>query len=113
MDLRQYFKKRKDIEASIKEEFPFIVSLETTDGGKAGTVIEVSRQEAARAIVEARAVLATEEQKKAYFENEALRRKSVEKADMARRLQIAIISESELLDAVTKPEKEEGPTGSR
>ena len=38
MDLRQYFKKIKDTEASIEDEYPLIVSLETTDGGKPGAL---------------------------------------------------------------------------
>jgi hypothetical protein len=113
MDLKQYFKKLSDTEASIKEDFPLIVSLETEDGGKPGVVSEVSRPEAAKAIVEGRGELADDEQKKTYFEREAARKKSAEKAELSRRLQIAIISESELRDAVTRPEKEEEPKGSR
>jgi hypothetical protein len=113
MDLKQYFKKIKDMEASIDQPYPLVVSLETADGGKPGTVVEVSRQEAAKAIVENRAVLANDEQKEAYFRLEAARRKSAEKADMSRRLQVAIISESELRSAVTKQDKDDGPKGSR
>ena len=47
MDLKNYFKKIRDAEASIEEPFPLIVSLETPDGGKPGAVVEVSRLEAA------------------------------------------------------------------
>jgi hypothetical protein len=113
MDLKQYFKKIRDTEAAIHEQYPLIVSLETPDGGKSGAVIEVSRQEAARAIVENRAVLANDEQGIAYFEREATRKKSVEKAELSRRLQIAILSDSEFRDAVTGPERVDEPTGSR
>jgi hypothetical protein len=112
MDLKQYFKKIKDTETSLEEPYPLVVSLETADGGKAGTVVEVSRREAAKAIVENRAVLANAEQRKAYFEREAARKKVAEKAELSRRLQIAIISDSEVSDAVNKREKEE-PRGSR
>jgi hypothetical protein len=113
MDLKQYFKKVSDIHASIKEQYPLIVSLETSDGGKPGVAVEVSRREAAKAIAEGRAALADEEQKKVYLEQETGRKKFAEKAELSRRLQIAIISESDLRDAVTKPGKEEERKSSR
>jgi hypothetical protein len=113
MDLRQYFKKIKDTELSIEEPYPLIVSLDTTDGGKAGTVVEVSRQEAAKAIVELRALWANGEQKEAYLKQEGERKKSAEKTELSRRLQIAIISDSELRNVGTRPEKDEQPNGSR
>jgi hypothetical protein len=113
MDLKQYFKKINDAEASIAEQYPLIVSLETSDGGRPGTIVEVSRREAAKAIVENRAVLASENQKKAYFEREAASKKLVEKAELSHRLQIAVISDSELRNAVARQEKAEEPKGSR
>jgi hypothetical protein len=113
MDLKQYFKKIKDTEESITEQHPLIVSLETSDGGRAGVVVEVSRREAAKALVEARAVLANDEQKKSYFERETARKKLAEKAELSRRLQIAIISDSELRNVATQQEKEEEPKGLR
>jgi hypothetical protein len=113
MDLKQYFKKIKDTEESIEEQYPLIVSLETSDGGKAGAVVEVSRSEAAKAIVENRAFLANEGHKTAYYSQEAARRKSAEKAELSRRLQIAIISDSELRRVTARQEKEEEPKGSR
>jgi uncharacterized protein YajQ (UPF0234 family) len=113
MDLKQYFKKIKDVEASIEELYPLVISLETPDGGKPGAVIEVSRQEAAKALVEGRAILANAEQKGAHIELEAARKKSAVKAELSRRLQIAIISDSGLRDAAAIDEKEEQPKGSR
>jgi hypothetical protein len=106
MDLKQYFKKIKDTEETIKSPYPLIVSLETTDGGKAGVVVEVTRQEAAKALVDNRAVLATEEQKTEYFEREKARKKSAEKAELSRRLQIAIVSDSVVHEIKATPEKE-------
>jgi hypothetical protein len=113
MDLKQYFKRIKDTETSIDDAFPLVVSLETPDGGKAGAVIEVSRQEAAKAIVEGRAVRADDEQKKEYFEQQAARRTSAEKAELSRRLQIAIISDSDLRNIGARQERDEQPKGSR
>ena len=113
MDLKAYFKKIKDTESSIEELYLLMVSLETPDGGKSGTMVEVSRQEAAKAIVEGRAVRASDEQKEAYWKQEADRKKSAEKAELSRRLQIAIISDSELRSRATAQEKDEQPKGSR
>jgi hypothetical protein len=113
MDLKQYFKKIKDTESSIEELYLLMVSLETADGGKSGTVVEVSRQEAAKAMVEGRAVRASDEQKDAYWKLEAERKKSAEKAEFSRRLQIAIISDSELRNRAAAEEKDDQPKGSR
>ncbi len=113
MDIRQYFKKIRDIEASIKEPYPLIVSADTEDGGKAGTIVEVSKEEAAKAIAEGRAVAASEQQKKDYFEQEARRRQSAEKAELSRRLQIAIISDAEFRHATIKAENQELTKGER
>jgi hypothetical protein len=90
-----------------------MVSLETPDGGKPGAVVEVSRHEAAKAIVENRAVLANDAQKQAHLEQQATRRKLAEKAELSRRLQIAIISDSDVREAVSRKEKVEEPKGSR
>lgn len=111
MDLKQYFKKIKDTEETIASPYPFIVSLDTADGGKAGIVMEVSRHQAAKAIVENRAILATEEQKKAYVERESARKKAIEKADIARRLQIAIVSDPQFRESQSAYEREDEPKG--
>ncbi len=64
MDLRQYFRKLREIENSLVDAYPVVISLETSDGGRAGVVSEVSRETAAKLIIEGRAILASEEQKK-------------------------------------------------
>ena len=62
MDLRAYYQKIREIEKGIAEEFPIVVSRETTDGGKQGTKTEVSRAVAAKLIVEGLAELASPEE---------------------------------------------------
>jgi hypothetical protein len=96
MDLKQYFRKIQTIEASLQEEYPILMSLETPDGGKEGRASEVSRSNAAVMIVEGRAVLATEEEKRQFLETQNIARKAVAAADAARRVQVAIISEADL-----------------
>jgi hypothetical protein len=67
MDLRNYFQKIKEIESTIVELFTLVVSLETGDGGKAGTPTEVSRALAAKMIVEGLVRLADAAEKNAYY----------------------------------------------
>jgi hypothetical protein len=93
VDLRQYFKKIRETEAALAEPFPLVVSLETPEGGKAGVVSEVTRELAAKMFVEGRAALANEQEIHAYFERQAAIKKAAEKADLTRRLQVAIITD--------------------
>jgi hypothetical protein len=90
VDLRQYFKKIRETEAALTDEFPLVVSLENSDGGKPGTISEVSRELAAKSIVEGRAVLANESQKQAYLEQQASHKKAAERAELARRVQVVL-----------------------
>lgn len=96
MDIRQYFRKLREIEAAIAEEFPIVVSLETADGGKPGIASEVSRLSAAKMIVEGRAVLADDTAKAEFRARQIAAREALEKADLARRLQVAIVDQTAL-----------------
>jgi hypothetical protein len=96
MDLKQYFRKIRQIEATLSEIFPIVVSLETPDGGKPGLVTEISRELAAKLIVEGRAVLASEEEKELYRNQQACAKETAEKSELAKRVQIAILSDRDL-----------------
>jgi hypothetical protein len=100
MELKQYFRKVRQIEASLMERFPLVTSLETPDGGKPGLVSEISREQAAKMIVEGRAVLASEEEKELYRQQQAQAKRAAEKAELAKRVQVAIISERDLKDRI-------------
>ena len=104
MDVRQYYRKIREVEAVLTEPYPLLVSLDTPDGGKAGLVSEVSRTLAARMIVEGCAVLASEAEQEQYWERQAEMKKSLEKAEMARRVQVAIITDSDLQSQTVKTE---------
>lgn len=67
MELRSYFQKIKQVESTIAELFTLVVSLETGDGGKAGTLTEVSRSLAGKLIVNGLARLADAAEKQAYY----------------------------------------------
>jgi hypothetical protein len=93
MDLKQYFRRLREIEESFIDKYPVVISLETPDGGKAGLIAETSRHVAAKMIVEGRAVLASSEQKTAYYEHQDATRKAAEKAELSKRVQVAIIAD--------------------
>ena len=96
MDLKQYFRKLRDIEACITDAYPVVISLETPDGGKAGVPSEVSRSVAARMIVEAQAVLASEEEKELYKNERLAAKQAIEKAELAKRVHVTIISDPDV-----------------
>jgi coenzyme F420-reducing hydrogenase alpha subunit len=111
MDLKQYFRKIRQVEAGLVETFPLVVSLETPDGGKPGLVSEISREEAAKMIVEGRAVLASEEKKELYREQQARAKEAAEKAELAKRVQVAIISDRDLKHQIVAKVDARSPTG--
>jgi hypothetical protein len=96
VDIRQYFRKLREAEAALLQDFPIVISLETSDGGKAGIASEVSRANAAKMIVEGRAVLATEAEAADYRARQVASREAFESADLARRVQVAIVDQSAL-----------------
>lgn len=108
MDLKQYFRKMRDIEASLTERYPVLVSLETADGGKPGILCEASRLNAARMIVEGRAVLASPAEAQAFRAEQVEARAEAAKAELAKRIQVAIVTESDF--GPTSPGKRGGLT---
>jgi hypothetical protein len=99
VDLKQYFRKMREIESTILEPFVLIVSLETPDGGKPGMVTEVSRLSAAKMIIEGRAVLASEAEKQAHIAQQEAAKKAAEKLELSKRLQVAILADPDLGNA--------------
>ena len=51
MDVKQYFRRLREIEESFVDQYPVVISLETPDGGKAGLPAELSRPVAAKMIL--------------------------------------------------------------
>ena len=102
MDVKQYFRKMREIEESLTEPYPVVVSLETPDGGKAGSICEVPRVVAAKMILERRANLASIEQKELFFQQQEAAKKAAEKAELARRVQVAILADPDLQTTAAK-----------
>ncbi len=100
MDVKQYYRKIREIEATLIDSYPLMISLDTSDGGKAGLVSEVSRELAAKMIVEGRALIASLNEQEQYRQQQAAMKRSLEKAELARRVQVAIITDSDLQSQV-------------
>jgi hypothetical protein len=96
MDLQVYYQKIREMEKTIVDEFPLLVSMETADGGKYGTKTEVPRRLAAKLLVEGLARLASKEELKAYRELLAEAKRVAERASAAARLQLTVLSTTEL-----------------
>jgi hypothetical protein len=111
VDVKQYYRKLREIEATLPEQYVFIESLETPDGGKAGRVSEVPRDTAAKMLLEARAVLASEKKRQAYFEEQAAAKKAAHKAELARRVQVAIIADPDMNAAAISKKDSEPDSG--
>ncbi|HYP12583.1 MAG TPA: hypothetical protein VEQ63_01560 [Bryobacteraceae bacterium] len=95
MDIRIYFQKIREVEASIHSEFVVVCSQETADGGCSGVLTEVPRFTAAKLIVEGRARLATNEQTVEFEDSKKQAKLKAEQAEAAGRLQFAVLSEQE------------------
>ena len=96
MDLQVYYQKIREMETSIADAFPLVVSVETADGGKSGTKTEVARRLAAKLLVEGMVRLASKDEVKAYREAVGEAKREAERAVAAARLQLTVLSTTEL-----------------
>lgn len=105
MDLRNYYRKIREARAGIPEEWPVLVSRATPEGGRAGVLLEASREVAARMMVEGTAELATPQQATAF--REQLRRMQAEEEARraAARIQVNVITEADARKIGHKTEK--------
>jgi hypothetical protein len=96
MEITAFYRKVREMEARIEGKEALIASLETADGGRAGVMSEVPRAVAAKLMAEGRARLATPEEEKEYRERAAEALREAEQAALTNRMQIAVLSESDL-----------------
>ena len=73
-----------------------MLSSKTPDGGKAGVFTEVARATAAKLVVEGRARLAIAEESETYRSGVRKARERAEQLAAAARVQVSVISDSEL-----------------
>ena len=95
MDLRQYYQKIREKESSFKDPYPVLVSRETGDGGKNGALTEVTRQIAARMLVDGTAQEASEEQAREFRRQQAEGLRLAQEAAEASKVQVAVLTTEE------------------
>ena len=91
MDLRAYYRKVREVEASISEEHVVLVSLATPEGGKAGVRTEAPRAIAAKLIAEGRARLANAEESEEFRTANRQAKEKFDQEEAARRMQVVVV----------------------
>jgi molybdenum-dependent DNA-binding transcriptional regulator ModE len=94
MDLRAYYQKIREMEKGLAEPC-VVVSVETSDGGKAGVRTEVTRQVAARMVVEGRARVANDEETREFLEQKLEAKRAADQLAAASRMQVTVVPSSE------------------
>jgi len=96
MDLRAFYQKIRDAAAAIEEPFPIVMSLATADGGKEGMPIEVTRQLAAKMMVEGSARLASAAEARQFREQQTEAKRLADQATAAARVQLTVLTTDDL-----------------
>lgn len=91
MDVRQYYKKLRELEAGMKEANVVVVSYETPDGGKAGVMTEVPRRNACQLLLDGRAKLASDAEADEFRQHEAAKREEFKRIQAASKVQFKLV----------------------
>ena len=103
MDLRMFYQKLRKVEQEIAEPHVVVVSNETPDGGRAGQKSEVSRNMAAKLVVEGKARLASPEEGSEFRRVIDQARLEAEQRQLAQKIQVNVVSEADFRMVKTKP----------
>ena len=95
MDLTQYYQKIREKEAAFKDAYPVLASRETGDGGKVGVLTEVTRQIAARMVVDGTAQEVSEEQAKEFRKQQSEGLRLAQEAAEANKVQVTVVTTEE------------------
>jgi hypothetical protein len=96
MDLRTYYQKIRDMEATIPTQYVVVISKATDDGGKSGVPVEVTREVAAKMVVEGSAMLATAEQTASFDARQAAAQRAAAAAAAAAKVSVTMVSSDDL-----------------
>jgi hypothetical protein len=105
MDLKKYYRKLRDIERALLDDYVIIRSLPTPDGGIAGRLTEVAKEVAARMVADGVAEFAGPNEIEAFRRELAEERKREEQRRASAQIQFTVLSEADLR-ALRKREKE-------
>jgi hypothetical protein len=106
MDLRVYYQNVRKTEQGITLPHVVVISLETGDGGKAGRMSEVSREIAAKLIVDGRARLANKKEADDYYEALRTEREQLQKRLQAERTHFNLVSDR-MLETIQNPSRKD------
>lgn len=95
MDLRSYYRKVREAEASLTGDSVVLVSLATSEGGKEGVKTEAPRLVAAKLIAEGRARVASDEETQAFQESNREAKERFDQEEAARRMQVMVVPSHE------------------
>ena len=104
MDLRGYYRKLREIERGLPDEYVVVRSLATADGGIAGRLTEVARGVAARMVTDGMAETAGPDEVQAFRKELAEQKKREDQKRAATQIQFAVLSEADLRSLQKKKE---------
>jgi len=96
MDLKAYYRRVREVEATLPEGDILVVSLKTGDGGKEGVRTELGRFEAARAVVEAWARLATEDETREWKDAQRASLEAQRENELKSQVRFRVLSDEEM-----------------
>ncbi len=95
MDLKAYYRRVREIEASLPEGDVLVASLATPDGGKAGVLTELNRFDAAKLMADGRARSATPEEISSYKQEQQKALQTRTEADLRNLVQLRLVNAGE------------------
>ena len=107
MDLRAYYQKVRETEATMPSPHVVVVSLATPDGGKQGVITEVPTPIAARMVVEGAARRATDTEIQSFSQKQAAERQALEDAASVNKLQVVVVPASSVPKTPARNGKEQ------
>jgi len=96
MDVKTYYQRIRDMEATITTPYTVVASLPTDDGGKKGVLVEVPRRLAAKMVVEGSAELVPAAQVTAFQQAQEAACKAAQDAATAAKLEVTMVPSDEL-----------------
>ena len=108
MDLKKYYRRIREIEAALEDEFPVLKSLATEAGGLGGKLTEATKIVAARMVVDGVAELASAEEAAEFRRLAEENRKREEERRRGEQVQFHVLSEADLRSMLKA-----GPKGRR
>jgi hypothetical protein len=96
MDLRSYYTKVREAEATLTGDSVVVVSLVTSEGGKEGVRTEAPRKVAAKLIAEARARVATQDEAEEFRAAIRDAKARIDREEAAKRMHVMVIPSHDL-----------------